>query len=132
MTGDPQLGQAGLECFPLTDQRADVGQYGHPKPQAAINAPVQVFQAHVIFTFRRAPPELADQPRQLAVGGPVGRQQHQMNAFLEMKLGADDEVNVVIFGGQVRLDQAGKGALVGDGDGLVAEPGCLLYQFLRV
>jgi len=65
-----------------------------------------VLQVDRAFAFRRAQPTARDQARKPPVRGAVGGEQDQRRSVERRDLGADEQVQAVLLGGQVRPDDA--------------------------
>ena len=132
LEGDPQLGKQGLQLPALIHQRADIAAAGNPQGKTLRDRPAEIAEMGLVAAFGRAPPQPGDQRRQLAVSAAIRRQQHQPEAFHQPELRPDDEPDVELPGGHVRLHQPGKRALVGKRDGLVAQFRGANHQLLGV
>ncbi len=84
----------------------------HPLSPAAISAKSSAAQP--VLPFRCGASSASDQPAETTVAATVPREQHAAQAVLEAKLRADDELEAVFAGSDVRPHDAGDRALVGD------------------
>jgi len=91
-----------------------------------------VLQVDRAPALRRSSATAGDQPTEPPVRGPIGREQHEWGGVDGRDFGPDQQVQVVLFRGQMSPDHAGQGVAVGDGQGTVAELGRLGDQLLRV
>ena len=103
-----------------------------PDRQAVARVQLEVAQPQRVLALGAAPARQRDQTRELGVGAPVGRQQHQQQFALEAELGADDQLQAVLARRHVGLDHAGQRAFVGDRERAVALPCGLGDQLLGV
>ncbi len=107
------------------------GLIRQPDEQAALQVEDHVAQGQLVLALGAAPAAEADQARQLGIGSPRRRQGNQVDTLRQMKLAADDKVQVVFLRRHVRLDYPGQGALVRDSQPRVAICRCLRHQLLR-
>ena len=89
-----------------------------------------VGEAEMAFPLGRAPSPDGQQPRQTAVGRPVGGKREQAGGVGEVEARADNEADASPPGGLVRPDGAGQGVAVGNGAGRVSQVSSLVHQFL--
>ena len=80
-----------------------------------------VLQVDLAFALGCTQAAAGDQARETAVRRAVGSEQHERRSVDGRDLGADQQVEVVPFGGEVRADDAGERVAVGDRQGGVAE-----------
>ncbi len=132
LESNPELAPAFAEPSALGHEGFNLALTGDPQRQAFIHAPAEVLQAGLVGALGRASAQLGDQRGELAVGAAVGRQQNQVNAFLEAELRAHDELDAELLCRHVGLDEARVGALVGQRERAVAELCGPLDELLRV
>jgi hypothetical protein len=102
--------------------------FRQPDEQAALQVKDDVPQPGPVLALGAAPPGHADQARQFAVGGAGGRQRHQLDPFCQVELAAHDQPDAVLLCRHMGFHYAGQGALVGDGQGGIAQRRRALHQ----
>jgi hypothetical protein len=110
--GDPQrLSKARLEPARFVRVGNPARQ---PQRETAGDAVGKIGARQAIAALHCAAPAARDQRRQITVAFPIGRQQDQSQAVVEAKLAADDELQCAFFRFDVRPNDAGERAFVGD------------------
>ena len=100
------------------------------RQQPARSAGLDVGARERVAAFLPAPAPRCDQGGKHAVGTPVRRQQRELRAVLEPQLGADDQLELVLPGSDVRTHHARERALVGERERRVAERRRAPHQLL--
>ena len=118
------------------EQREALGQAG--ERGRVRHLAFDVARVREVAALLGAPARDRDPVREVAVAAPRLRQQHQARVRRaaarqrQAHLAADDEVQLLRLGLDVRANDAGERALVGDRERAVAERGGALDQLLRV
>src|SRR5690606_23420439 len=111
--------------LPVVDLRA-----GYPQCEQAVGG-LEVLAQQAVFALLRPAAGPGDEAAQGGVAGRVLDQEHQLRPVPDLHFAAHDQPHAVAFGGLERADDAGQRALVGDRQGLVAEPGRAFEQLGR-
>ncbi len=98
--------------------------------QAAVDRSGEIPAGQSVGALDAAPAAAGDERGEIAVALEVAGQQHQGGAVLERELRADDERQVERRGGDVGAHDAAQAALVGDGEGAIAEGMRRAHQLL--
>ena len=106
--------------------------FRQPQRETAVQIALEIGHRQPVAALVRGPASPGDEPGEPAVGGPVRGQQHQAETLFQPQLGADDQREIAFPGRRVGTHHARQGALVGDGDGGVAELRGPQHQLLRV
>jgi len=137
-----QTAQRRREAFALRLPESPRRQRDDDLPLAMVE---QVVQAQMALPLGRAALAEREQPRQPAIGRPVGRidQEAETRAcpsptlprrgrFLQIQPRADDEAEAGLLRRHMRAHHSRQAAAVGEGDRSEAEPGRGLHQLVRV
>ena len=84
---------------------------------------VEVVARQVAFALGGAPLAERQQPREPAIGRPVGREAQHARTIVEIEPRADDEADARRLGRHMGAHHAGQRVAVGDGERLEAERG---------
>ena len=126
---NPEIRQQLLDFSSDSQLLRKRGAAWNPQRQAVFHGAAEIVQGERVLALRGATPADGDEFGKLAVGGAGRRQQNEVGVC-HMELGADDELDARLLGGEIRLHGAGHGTFVGDGDGLVAEGAGGMHQFV--
>ncbi len=105
------------------------GRRQHDADQALLKLG-DVVEMDCALSFGHAQATAGDQSREAAVGCPAGGVEEDGRGVLGDDLGADEQLQVRLFGCAVHSHGAGDRVAIGDGQGVVAEFGGALDQFV--
>ncbi len=91
-----------------------------------------VVAGEVVGALRRAAPPAGDELAEIAVARAVGGEQHELDTIGERDLAADHERQPACLRGEMGAHHPGHRALVGEGEGAIAERLRPLHQLLGV
>ena len=86
--------------------------------------------AEPALAFFRAAAALGDQPRQPAVGGPIGGPKHHRRGVVGRDFGADDQFQPRLLGRPMRPNHAGQAVAIGHRQGAISQLGRPANQFV--
>ena len=92
----------------------------HPEGEEPRHRRAEVFVQQQVFALLRSPARLGDQFAERLVALEVLYQQHDLGPLVNLHLTADDQRQLALLRGLPGPDNAGQGALVGDGQLTVA------------
>ena len=92
----------------------------------------QIIRHQSIAAFHRTPARPRDQRRDMAVAFAIGGEQNELGAILDAHFSADDELQPMRLGCDMRTHHARERTFIGDRQCVVAQRSGAHNQFLRV
>ena len=140
----PKSGFFGFLVAPVGNQPGQLARKARRQADQPLMVLLEQFMVHARFHIKPLDKPQADHMDEIAVAGHVFAQQNQVavpfaarigavmpGARRDIDLAADDRMDAALFGGAVKVDCTVHHAMVGDGNGGLAELGDAVHQLLN-